>query len=136
MEIALDAAKSMTKHYVLENVWAPRNTHSSQPAGIRPPPTRDKESSLNRSERRVLAQIRCNEKCPILGTYLHRIGAAATDACQSCGHSPDNLEHVLKHCPRGDLYRGLLPENPMETPWIHPVELVEFLQASERLPIA
>ena len=136
VEIDLATAKNVTKKHILNNIWAPRNTHSSQPKGIRPPPLRDKESSLGRRERRVLAQLRCNEKSPILRSYLHSIGAADSDSCQACGQGPDNLEHALMKCPRGILYRGLLPENPMEAPWTHPVELMEFLKASDRLPIA
>ena len=75
-EIDLATAKMVTKRHILKTVWAPQNVHESQPAGIRPPPTRDKESGLTRRERVVLAQLRCNEKCPLLQKYLHSIGAA------------------------------------------------------------
>ena len=118
------------------NIWTPRNIRDTQPEGIRPLPERDKESSLSRGERRILSQLRSNEKCPLLRSYLHSIGATDSDACLACGHRPDDLDHVLTTCPKGDPFRNSLPENPKEALWTHPVELVEFLQASDRLPIA
>ena len=134
--IDLPSAKAVTRQHVLKHVWAPRNVHYSQPAGIRPPPQRDKEEGLTRRERRVLAQLRSNEKCPILNSYLFSIGSADNDACTACGHTPDNLDHVLRSCPEGILYRNLLPpDNPKEALWSDPVEMVTFLKASDRLPI-
>ncbi|GFR98226.1 Gag-Pol polyprotein [Elysia marginata] len=64
------SAKNVVRKHVLKTVWASQNIHKSQPTGIRPPPRRDKESGLTRRERVVLAQLRCNEKSPILQQYL------------------------------------------------------------------
>ena len=130
----LATAKAITRQHVLKTVWSPRNVHYSQPAGVRPPPERDKERNLTRGERRVLAQLRSNEKCPILQKYLHSIGASESDACRACGHSPDNLHHLLNECPEGILFRNLLPEDPREALWTDPVEAIAFLKASDRLP--
>ncbi|GFR80948.1 hypothetical protein ElyMa_004057700 [Elysia marginata] len=76
------SAKNAVRKHVLKTVWAPPNVHESQPTGIRPPPRRDKESGLTRRERVVLAQLRCNEKSPILQQYLNSTGAADSEPRQ------------------------------------------------------
>ncbi|GFS27991.1 hypothetical protein ElyMa_005324600 [Elysia marginata] len=39
-------------------------------------------------------------------------------------------------CPEVDFFRSLIPGDPMESLWESPVEMIEFLRASQRLPIA
>ncbi|GFS10337.1 hypothetical protein ElyMa_003058600 [Elysia marginata] len=130
------SAKNVVRKHVLKTVWASQNVHESQPTGIRPPPRRDKESGLTRRERVVLAQLRCNEKSPILQQYLYSTAAADSKACLTCGASPDNLDHVLKKCPTGTPYRDSLPENPRDVLWTDPVRVVEFLRACDSDRIA
>ncbi|GFR73598.1 hypothetical protein ElyMa_002141200 [Elysia marginata] len=130
------SAKNVVRKHVLKTVWAPQNVHESKPTGIRPPPRRDKESGLTRRECVVLAQLRCNEKSPILQQYLYSTGAADSETCLTCGASTDNLDHVLKECPTGAPYRDSLPENPRDALWTDPVRVVEFLRACDRIPVA
>ncbi|GFR91735.1 hypothetical protein ElyMa_002600100 [Elysia marginata] len=59
----------------------PRNVHEKFPEGVRPPPLRVKEKGLSMRERRVLAQLLCNAKCPLLKYYQHAIRAAPNDIC-------------------------------------------------------
>ncbi|GFR60808.1 ribonuclease H [Elysia marginata] len=129
------SAKNVVRKHVLKTVWAPQNVHESQPTGIRPPPRRDKESGLTGRERVVLAQLHCNEKSPILQQYLYSSCAADSEACLTCGASPDNLDHVLKECPTGAPYRDSLPENPRDALWTDPVRVVELLRACDRIPV-
>ncbi|GFR97380.1 hypothetical protein ElyMa_000991400 [Elysia marginata] len=129
------SAKNVVRKHVLKTVWAPPNVHVSQPTGIRPPPRRDKESGLTRRERVVLAQLRCNEKSPILQQYLYSTGAADSEACLTCGASPGNQDLVLKECPTGAPHRDSLPENPRDALWTDPVRVVEFLRACDRIPV-
>ncbi|GFS08315.1 hypothetical protein ElyMa_006592000 [Elysia marginata] len=136
VEIDLKTAKAVSKRHVLDTIWAPQNVHESQSAGIRPSPTRDKEAGLSRRERVVLAQLRCNGKSPILQKYLYDICASPCDACLQCGQSPDDLHHALYDCPEVDFFRSLIPGDLMESLWESPVEMIEFLRASQRLPIA
>ncbi|GFR85276.1 hypothetical protein ElyMa_002438000 [Elysia marginata] len=100
------------------------------------PPTRDKEAGLSRRERVVLAQLRCTRKSPILQKYLYDIDASPCDACLQCGQSPDDLHHALYDCPEVDFFQSLIPGDPMVSLWESPVEMIEFLRASQRLPIA
>ncbi|GFS10159.1 ribonuclease H [Elysia marginata] len=130
------SAKNVFRKPVLKTVWAHQNVRESQPTGIRPLPRRDKESGLTRRERVVLAQLRCNEKSPILQQYLYSSGAADSEACLTCGASPDNLDHVLKDYPTGAPYRDSLPENPRDALWTDPVRVVEFLRTCNRVPVA
>ncbi|GFR64665.1 ribonuclease H [Elysia marginata] len=51
VEIDIKTAKAVSKRHVLYTIWAPQNVYESQPAGIRPPPTRDKEAGLLGQER-------------------------------------------------------------------------------------
>ncbi|GFR81761.1 hypothetical protein ElyMa_004079000 [Elysia marginata] len=67
---------------------------------------------------------------------LYDIGASRCDACLQCGQSPDDLHHAHYDCPEVDFFRSLIPGDPMESLWESPAEMIEFLRASQRLPIA
>ncbi|GFR58133.1 LOW QUALITY PROTEIN: hypothetical protein ElyMa_005353900 [Elysia marginata] len=105
-------AKAVTRRHILEHAWGPRNVHEKFLERVRPPPLRDKEKGLNRRERRVLAHIQSNAKCPLLKSYLHAIGAAPDDTCDACVHSPDDLAHMMTSCVVGNQHRGLLSDDP------------------------
>ena len=66
----------------------------------RPPPHRDKEEKLDRRDRVILSQLRAGAHCPILGSYLNRIGKAETSRCTDCEEPEDSLQHWLLECPR------------------------------------
>ncbi|GFS14824.1 reverse transcriptase [Elysia marginata] len=114
-------------------------TPSIPPRASRNTPTphsRQRGGSVAKRERAILAQLRCKGKSPILQKYLHDIGASPCDACLQCGQSPDDLHHALYDCPEVDFFWSLIPGDPMESLWESPVEMIEFLRASQRLPIA
>ncbi|GFR58187.1 hypothetical protein ElyMa_000022900 [Elysia marginata] len=84
----------------------------------------------------VLARLRCNGKSPILQKNLYDIGASLCDACLQCGQSLDDLHHALYDYPKVDFFWSLIPGDHMESLRQSPVEMIEFLRASQWLPIA
>ncbi|GFR66861.1 hypothetical protein ElyMa_000238300 [Elysia marginata] len=108
----------------------------SQPKYAHPPLETKRRVCRDERERVVLAQLRCNGKSPIFQKYLYDIGASLCDACLQCGQSPDDLHHALYDCPEVDVFRSLIPGDPMVSFWESPLQMIEFLRASQRLPIA
>ncbi|GFR81878.1 RNA-directed DNA polymerase from mobile element jockey [Elysia marginata] len=123
VEIDLKTAKAVSKRHVLDTS---RNTPT--------PHSRQRGRSV--ATRVVLTQLRCNGESPILQKYLYDIGASPSDACLQCGQSPEDLHHALYNCPEVDFFQSLIPGDPMESLWESPVEMIEFLRVSQRLPIA
>ena len=133
--IDLKTAVAIAKRYIIQTEWKSKLTHHSQPGGIRPAPARDKELGLTRRERVVLAQLRGNAKCPLLQAYLFEIKAVETAACLTCGHVPDDLSHMLFHCPHSDRHRHMLTVQSSDVLWEQPKEVIQFLHASGRMPL-
>ena len=50
----------------------------------------------------VLSHLRCNGHSLFLGSYLSRIGRIENPSCSACGHSPQDISHLILHCPATD----------------------------------
>ena len=46
----------------------------------------------------VLSRLRCNGHSLLLGSYLSRIGRIENPSCSACGHSSQNISHLIVHC--------------------------------------
>ena len=56
----------------------------------------------------VLSRLRCNGHSLILGFYLSRIGRIENPSCSACGHSSQDISHLILHCPAMDSLRRSL----------------------------
>ena len=64
---------------------------------------------LPRYARCVLSRLRCNGHSLLLGSYLSGIGRTDNPSCSACGHSSQEMSHLILHCPATDsLRRSLL----------------------------
>ena len=63
------------------------------------------ELVLPRSVRCALSRLRCHGHSLLLSSYLFRIGRAETPSCSACGHSPQDLPHLLLDCPESERLR-------------------------------
>ena len=61
-----------------------------------------------RHARCVLSRLRCNEHSLLLGSYLSRIGRIEHSSCSACGHSSQDISHLILHCPTTDFLRRSL----------------------------
>ena len=66
------------------------------------------ELVLPRHARCVLSRLRCNEHSLLLGSYLSRIGRIENPSCSACGHSSQDISHLILHCPATDSLRRSL----------------------------
>ena len=53
----------------------------------------------------VLPRLRCNGHSLLLGSYLSRIGRIENPSCSTCGHSSQDISHLILHCPGMDSLR-------------------------------
>ena len=71
------------------------------------------ELVLPRHARCVLSRLRCNGHSLLLGSYLSRIGRIENPSCSACGHSSQDISHLILHCPATDsLRRSLFGDSP------------------------
>ena len=63
---------------------------------------------LPRHARCVLSRLRCNGLGFLLGSYLSRIGRIENPSCSACGHSSQDISHLILHCPATDSLRRSL----------------------------
>ena len=63
---------------------------------------------LPRHARCVLSRLRCNGHSLLLGSYLSRIGRIENPSCSACGHSSQDISHLILHCPATDSLRHSL----------------------------
>ena len=63
---------------------------------------------LPRHARCVLSRLRCNGHSLLLGSYLSRIGRIENPSCSACGHSSQDISHLILHCPATDSLRRSL----------------------------
>ena len=66
------------------------------------------EHVLPRHARCVLSRVRCNGHRLLLGSYLSRIGRIENPSCSACGHSSQDISHLILHCPATDSLRRSL----------------------------
>ena len=60
------------------------------------------ELVLPRHARCALSRLRCNGHSLLLGSYLSRIGRIENPSCSACGHSSQDISHLILHCPATD----------------------------------
>ena len=63
---------------------------------------------LPRHARCVLSRLRCNRHSLLLGSYLFRIARIENPSCSACGHSSQDISHLILHCPATDSLRHSL----------------------------
>ena len=63
------------------------------------------ELVLPRHARCVLSRLRCKGHSLLLGSYLSRIGRTENPSCSACGHSSQDISHLILHCPATDSLR-------------------------------
>ena len=93
-------------HSRLISDW--RRTASSKFFDTQVPSISTEELVLLRHARCVLSRLRCNGHSLLLGSYLSRIGRIENRSCSACGHSPQDISHLILHCPATDSLRRSL----------------------------
>ena len=56
----------------------------------------------------VLSRLHCNGHSLLLGFYLCRIRRIKNPSCSACGHSSQDISHLILHCPATDSLRRSL----------------------------
>ena len=85
-----------------------RRTVSSKYFDTQVPSISTEELVLPRHARCVLSRLRCNGHRLLLGSYLSRIGRIENPSCSACGHSSQDISHLILHCPATDSLRRSL----------------------------
>ena len=89
----------------------------------------------------VSSRLRCNRCSFLLSSYLSSIGRIENPSCCACGHSSQDISHLILRCPATDsLHRSLLfqqllatlclsttsglgPKKPSGAPWLPPCSI-------------
>ena len=87
-------------HSRLISDW--RRTVSSKFFDTQVPSISTEELVLPRHARCVLSRLRCNGHSLLLGSYLSRIGRIENSSCSACGHSSQDIFHLILHYPATD----------------------------------
>ena len=109
-------------HSSLSSDW--RRTVSSKFFDSQVPSIYVEELVLPRHARCVLSRLRCNRHSLLLGSYLSRIGRIENFSCSACGHSSQDISHLILHCPATDSLRRSLHGDSLSLydlwsrPWI------------------
>ena len=90
-------------HSRLISDW--RRTVSSKFFDTQVPSISTEELVLPRHARCVLSRLCCNRHSLVLGSYLSRIGRTENPSCSTCGHSSQDISHLVLHCPATDCLR-------------------------------
>ena len=93
-------------HSRLFSDW--KRTVSSKYFDTQVPSISTEELVLPRHARCVLSRLRCNGHSLLLGSYLFRIGRIENPSCSACGHSSQDISHLILHCPATDSLRRSL----------------------------
>ena len=93
-------------HSRLISDW--RRTVSSKFFDTQVPSISIEELVLPRHACCVLSRLRCNGHSLLLGSYLSRIGRTENLSCSACGHSSQDISHLILHCPATDSLRRSL----------------------------
>ena len=80
-------------HSRLISDW--RRTVSSKYFDTQVPSISTEELVLPRHARCVLSRLRCNGHSLLLGSYLSRIGRIENSSCSACGHSSQDISHLI-----------------------------------------
>ena len=87
-------------HSCLFSDW--RRTVSSKFFDPQVPSISTGELVLPRHARCVLSRLHCNEHSLLLSSYLTRIARIDNPFCSACGHSSQDLSHLILHSPAAD----------------------------------
>ena len=93
-------------HSCLFSDW--RHTVSLKYFDTQVPSISTEELVLPRHARCVLSRLRCNGHSLLLGFYVSRIGRIENPSCSACGHSSQDISHLVLHCPATDSLRRSL----------------------------
>ena len=93
-------------HSRLISDW--RRTVSTKYFDTQVPSISTEELVLPRHARCVLSRLRCNGYSLLLGSYLSRIGRIENPSCSACGHSSQDVSHLILHCPAAHSLRRSL----------------------------
>ena len=85
-----------------------KRTVSSKFFDTQVPSISTEELVLPRHARCVLSRLRCNGHSLLLGFYLSRIGRIENPNCSACGHSSQDISHLILHCPATNSLRRSL----------------------------
>ena len=85
-----------------------RRTVSSKFFDTQFPSISTEELVLPRHARCVLSRLRCNGHSLLLGSYLSRIGRIENPSCSACGHSSQDISHLILHYPATNSLRRSL----------------------------
>ena len=85
-----------------------RRTVSSKYFDTQVPSICTEELVLPRHARCVLSRLLCNGHSLLFGSYLSRIGRIENPSCSACGHSSQDISHLILHCPATDFLRRSL----------------------------
>ena len=69
------------------------------------PGVSSEELLLSRPGRCELSRLRCHDHSLLLSSYFHRISRKENSGCSACGHSPQDLNHLLLDCPASEPLR-------------------------------
>ena len=87
--------------------WDWRRTVLSKYFGTQVPSISTDELVLPRHARCVLSSL-CNGHSLLLGSYLSKIGRIKNPSCSACGHSSQDISHLILHYPATDSVRRSL----------------------------
>ena len=97
-------------HSRLFSDW--RRTVSSKFFDTQVPSISTEELVLPLHSRCVLSRLPCNRHSLLLGSYLSRIGRIENPSFSACGHSSQDISHLILHCPAMDsLCRSLFSDS-------------------------
>ena len=85
-----------------------RRTVSSKFFDTHVPSISTKELVLPRHACCVRSRPRCNGHSLLLSSYLSGIGSIENSSCSACGHSSQDISHLILHCPATDSLRRSL----------------------------
>ena len=98
----------LTSHIYSRLISDWRHSVSSKFFDTQVPSISTKELVLPRHARCVLSCLHCNGNSLLLGSYLSRIGRIENPSCSTCGHSSQDVSHLILHCPAMDSLRRSL----------------------------
>ena len=106
-----------------------RRTVSSKFFYTQVPSICTEELVLPRHARCVLSRLRCNGHSLLLGFYLSRIGRIENPSCSACGHSSQDISHLILDCPATNpLRRSLFGDSlSLYDLWSRPWGVARFL---------
>ena len=109
-------------HSCLFSDW--RRTVSSKFFDTQVPSFSTEKLMLPRHARCVLSRLRSNGHSHLLSSYLSRIVRIENPCCSACGHSSQDMSHLILHCPATDSLRhSLFGDSPSlhdfcSRPWV------------------